>query len=95
MKTIIQNIISIIFSFLVVFQIHLKAQNKNTTPTGFPEPKFEHLTIQDGLPGTGAQFIMQDHFGYLWIGTSNGLVRYDGYDMKVYQPDLPTYIYNL
>jgi len=23
----------------------------------------------------------------MWFGTKNGLVRYDGYEMKVYQPD--------
>jgi ligand-binding sensor domain-containing protein len=31
--------------------------------------------------------ILQDHLGYMWFGTQNGLVRYDGYDMKIYQPD--------
>lgn len=27
----------------------------------------------------------QDHLGYLWIGTIDGLNRYDGYDIKVYK----------
>ena len=31
--------------------------------------------------------IAQDHEGYLWFGTNNGLVRYDGYESKVYRND--------
>ncbi len=49
--------------------------------------KFEHLTIADGLPENSAFSMIQDHLGFLWIGTQKGLVRYDGHDMVVYQPD--------
>jgi signal transduction histidine kinase/ligand-binding sensor domain-containing protein/CheY-like chemotaxis protein len=51
------------------------------------EPVFEHLTIADGLPENSVRCILQDHLGYMWFGTQNGLVKYDGYGMKVYQPD--------
>jgi signal transduction histidine kinase/ligand-binding sensor domain-containing protein/DNA-binding response OmpR family regulator len=53
-------------------------------------PKFEHITIADGLPGlpeNSVQVILQDHLGYLWLGTQNGLARYDGYNMTAYQPN--------
>ena len=53
----------------------------------FPEPIFEHLTTADGLPENSVLCIFQDHLGYLWLGTQNGLVKYDGYDMKVYSRD--------
>ncbi len=29
--------------------------------------------------------ITQDNFGFLWLGTSSGLYRYDGYDLKSYR----------
>ena len=45
------------------------------------------LTIADGLPENSALSMIQDHLGFLWIGTQKGLVRYDGHDMVVYQPD--------
>jgi len=86
---IISSTISIIFFFLIVFvfQLNLSAQTKTTTPTNWPEPYFEHITIEDGLPENSVTAILQDHLGYLWLGTLNGLAMYDGYNMKVYQPD--------
>ena len=49
--------------------------------------KFEHITIENGLPENTVQAILQDHQGFLWLGTQNGLVQYDGYTMAVYQPE--------
>jgi signal transduction histidine kinase/ligand-binding sensor domain-containing protein/DNA-binding response OmpR family regulator len=77
----------VLFHTALLINISLLAQIKNTTPTNFPDPIFEHLTIGDGLPENSVMSILQDHLGYLWLGTQNGLVRYDGYEMKVYQPD--------
>lgn len=47
--------------------------------------KFDHFTVKDGLPERQVRFIKQDNLGYIWIGTQNGLVRYDGYKPKVYR----------
>jgi ligand-binding sensor domain-containing protein len=49
--------------------------------------RFEHITVADGLPGTGILDILQDRQGYLWIGTYAGLVRYDGYGFTYFNPD--------
>ena len=49
-------------------------------------PVFEHLTVDDGLPENSVRAIIQDRTGFLWFGTQNGLVRFDGYDMKVFLP---------
>jgi ligand-binding sensor domain-containing protein len=48
----------------------------------------EHLTVENGLPENLATDIVQDAKGYIWIGTQLGLVRYDGYSMKVYKEEL-------
>jgi len=50
-----------------------------------PHLKFDHFTVQDGLPERQIQFIKQDDQGYVWVGTQNGLLRYDGYKSKVYR----------
>src|ERR1700753_3223789 len=47
--------------------------------------KFDHFTVKDGLPERQISFIKQDNEGYIWMGTQNGLVRYDGYKAKVYR----------
>jgi ligand-binding sensor domain-containing protein len=47
--------------------------------------KFDHFTVIDGLPERQVQFIKQDDLGYIWLGTQNGLLRYDGYKPKVYR----------
>ncbi len=53
----------------------------------FNPPVFENITIEDGLPENSVNCILQDYLGYLWIGTQNGLAKYDGYSMKVFQPE--------
>jgi ligand-binding sensor domain-containing protein len=44
--------------------------------------KFTHFTEKNGLSSNVVNCIMQDHLGYIWIGTSNGVARYDGYEFK-------------
>ena len=45
------------------------------------------FTIRDGLPNDNVKWITQDQSGFLWIGTWDGLVRYDGSEFKVYRHD--------
>lgn len=49
------------------------------------ERRFLSLSTQDGLPQNSVECFAQDSSGYLWIGTQDGLVRYDGYEMLVFQ----------
>jgi ligand-binding sensor domain-containing protein len=41
---------------------------------------FEHISYEQGLSDASVTAILQDSRGFLWIGTSNGLNRYDGYN---------------
>ena len=38
---------------------------------------FTHLTIEDGLPQSNVRCIEEDQYGFLWLCTCDGLVRYD------------------
>lgn len=46
---------------------------------------FDRLTINDGLSHNTVFSILQDHYGYIWIGTQNGLNKYDGYSFELIQ----------
>jgi len=46
---------------------------------------FTHMTTADGLPSNAIEEVLQDHRGFLWLGTSGALVRYDGYEMKAFR----------
>ena len=39
---------------------------------------FRFLTSDDELPSSMVNDLFQDHYGFVWIATENGLVRYDG-----------------
>ena len=47
----------------------------------------DHFTADDGLSQNLVFDIIQDHRGFLWIGTKDGLNRYDGYNFKTYRSD--------
>ncbi len=49
--------------------------------------RFEHLTIDDGLSQNAGLALLQDSQGYLWIGTQDGLNRYDGYQITQFKHD--------
>lgn len=48
---------------------------------------FNHLDIEDGLSQSTVQAVFQDSEGYLWIGTQDGLNKFNGYDITVYESD--------
>ncbi|MEZ4981710.1 MAG: histidine kinase [Saprospiraceae bacterium] len=55
------------------------------------------LTDEDGLPSNTSYNIAQDSLGFIWIGTSNGITRFDGKGFKSYSnPEmLDNEIFNL
>ncbi|MCB0464653.1 MAG: hypothetical protein KDC78_03105, partial [Aequorivita sp.] len=54
----------------------------------------ETLSTKDGLPFRDVASITQDSLGFMWFGTSQGLMRYDGYSFKQYNsnPKNPNFI---
>jgi signal transduction histidine kinase/streptogramin lyase len=54
--------------------------------------QFKHITVEDGLSNSQAVSILQDYKGFMWIGTYDGLNRFDGATMVVYKniPSQPT-----
>ena len=48
---------------------------------------FKRIPSESGLSQNSIFAIIQDHRGFLWVGTSEGLNRYDGYDFVRYRHD--------
>lgn len=48
---------------------------------------FKNITIEDGLSQSTVETIYQDSKGYIWIGSNDGLDRYNGYEFKHYKHD--------
>ncbi|WP_346860633.1 two-component regulator propeller domain-containing protein [uncultured Draconibacterium sp.] len=70
----------ICITFIIIFlgSFLTKAQN---------ELYFSHLGTEQGFTIDKANTIVQDDNGFIWVGTWNGLNRFDGYDCVTYQPE--------
>lgn len=55
----------------------LFAQNENYI--------FEQLSLRDGLSQSNVNCIAQDKLGFIWIGTQDGLNKFDGYHFSIYR----------
>lgn len=71
----------LIFFFLSMMPRQSLGQGNPDSITKKPGMFFEfnHLTVKDGLASNFINCLWQDAKGFLWIGTENGLQRYDGY----------------
>lgn len=47
--------------------------------------KFSHITTENGLSPGNISAICQDKLGFIWIGTYDGLNRYDGKNIVIYK----------
>lgn len=83
-----------VFFWVLIFHnlciAHVCAQEYDAAYLGLD--KFKSLTAAHGLPSNNVTGICLDENGFLWAGTNNGLVRYDGSIVKVFkaEPNDPT-----
>lgn len=69
------NYLSKIFFLLVI-----------VVSTHFPQNEiFKSYTVEDGLSSSDINCLIQDKSGFIWVGTDNGLNRYDGVEFKVFK----------
>ena len=55
------------------------------------EASYRNITMDDGLPSNTVRHVVQDGCGFIWMGTDNGLCRYDGIQVLAYRmPQLGT-----
>ena len=46
---------------------------------------FEEVSVTDGLSDNYCNVVKEDGYGFFWIGTDEGLNRYDGYGTNIYR----------
>lgn len=46
-------------------------------------PRFSHITTKDGLGDNTIWTVYQDESGFIWLGTLDGLYRYDGSELQL------------
>ncbi len=67
------RLITILHSLLLLsFAIEVNGQNALT---------FQNFSAEQGLSDNTVNCILQDSYGYMWVGTGNGLNRFDSYKM--------------
>jgi ligand-binding sensor domain-containing protein len=52
---------------------------------GNAPPEFLRFSVEDGLSQNTVRAILRDESGFLWVGTEEGLNRYDGYTFTVFK----------
>lgn len=55
---------------------------------------FDKLTEENGLSDNRVSCFLKDKTGFLWVGTKNGLNRYDGNSFKIFRPAMGNSISN-
>lgn len=69
--------IIIITVLIVLFTCHVQAQ--------YPNLKFENFDTSKGLSSSTCLDIFQDNQGFIWLGTIDGLNKYNGYQFEIYR----------
>src|SRR5258708_35514100 len=75
----LKNLFCIIIVLLVLLRVNAQPQKQYT---------FTHYTTATGLQSNQVNSALQDETGYIWIATTEGLVRFDGIRYKTFQHNI-------
>src|SRR6478752_7308381 len=83
MKRLIPLFLNICFSITAISQPDVSSLH----PSEAGNISIKSLTVEDGLPQGFINGIVQDKQGFIWMGTREGLARYDGRSIKIFRSD--------
>ena len=78
----------VIVTIISCILISISSMTIKVSASELSDAKYEKLSIDEGLSNENVTTIFQDSKGYMWIGTSDGLNRYDGEYIKIYNCDI-------
>lgn len=76
---------SVWLQWLVIFCLFWWPGWESVSAIGHSIP-FVRLSLEQGLSQAAINSMAQDRVGFLWVGTQEGLNRYDGYDFTSFTP---------
>ena len=74
-----KGLYSLWFSIVLLSAVSLKSQEERI--------HFDRITIKDGLSQSSVNCIFQDSQGFIWIGTQDGLNKFNGYSFEIFRND--------
>lgn len=74
---------------IIVALLGLLSLQVGAQPLPFPPDaaRFQKLTVERGLSQSTVMALAQDQQGLIWVGTQNGLNRFDGHEVSQYLPN--------
>ncbi len=85
--SILKTIAALILIFLSAILFSLNVTGSEILKV---DPKFVHLNEIRGQRLGQVNALLQDSMGFVWIATEEGLLRYDGYDVKRFDTESPS-----
>lgn len=75
---------------VAIFMTTPYVRGQSLVPDPVADPVFERFDSGDGLPNNTVHALHVANDGMLWIGTTDGLARWDGYRFEVFRTGLPS-----
>lgn len=82
------RIVNIVLFVLIILSgqtVHSQVNRpQNNVVPELKDYAIKNYNINNGLPSNSTTAIIKDKKGFLWVGTENGLCRFDGYTFKIF-----------
>ncbi|MCR1951799.1 ATP-binding protein [Clostridium sp. DSM 100503] len=75
----------LIFIVSIILIINMSTMSTFAITNDDKNINFKRITVEDGLSQTSVEYLFQDSKGYMWIGTADGLNRYNGDKFEVFR----------
>lgn len=72
------KLISLLIILIPFFHFYISYAQENVLA-------FDHYSVSNGLSNSVVNAICHDKYGFIWIGTDDGLNKFDGYNFKIYR----------
>ena len=76
------------FCLLIISFMQAVAQGSDTYSSKRQWSALKSYSIADGLPSKNTTATIQDRRGFIWVGTQNGLCRFDGFGFKIFSTNI-------